>query len=226
MNLHVTSPKYSKMLKEHGWNIKTNVIRVNNNLCEFNEKLWSRSTTYPAPDIGELLDNISNLNNIKWINEKNRADALAKIWCEQQEEIEIEKKIEAVKSIEFTFKLDKLNRKNTKKFLLIVAQDSIFWNILIGKDLKDAIKREIYKNNIDYIFGYDMMELLELNHDYFTFDDDKAVISEDGVIKLIDHLLQSSMDDYYENNSYHMVLDITDIKHVELVYPTKDDYYE
>jgi len=226
MNLHVTSPKYSKMLKEHGWNIKTNVIRVNNNLCEFNEKLWSRSTTYPAPDIGELLDNISNLNNIKWINEKNREDALSKIWCEQQEEIEIEKKIDVVKSIEFTFKLDKLNRKNTKKFLWIVAQGSIFWNILIGKDLKDAIKREIYKNNIDYIFGYDMMELLELNHEYFTFDNNKAVISEDGVTKLIDHLLQSLMDNYYENNQIPIVLDITDIKHIELVYPTKDDYYE
>jgi len=224
MNLHVTSPKYSKMLKEHGWNIKTNVIRVNNKIRSFDENLWNKPTTYPAPDIGELLDNISNLNNIKWINEKNRADALAKIWCEQQEEIEIEKKIDAVKSIEFTFKLDKLNRKNTKKFLLIVAQGSIFWNILIGKDLKDAIKREIYKNNIDHIFGYNMMDLLELNYDYFIFDNNKAVISEDGVTKLIDYLLQSLVDDYYENNSYHMVLDITDIKHVELVYPTKDDY--
>jgi len=224
MNLHVTSPKYSKMLKEHGWNIKTNVIRVNNKIRSFDENLWNKPTTYPAPDIGELLDNISNLNNIKWINEKNRADALAKIWCEQQEEIEIEKKIDAVKSIEFTFKLDKLNRKNTKKFLLIVAQGSVFWNILIGKDLKDAIKREIYKNNIDHIFGYNMMDLLELNYDYFIFDNNKAVISEDGVTKLIDYLLQSLVDDYYENNSYHMVLDITDIKHVELVYPTKDDY--
>jgi hypothetical protein len=224
MNLHVTSPKYSKMLKEHGWNIKTNVIRVNNKIRSFDENLWNKPTTYPAPDIGELLDSIPNLNNVKWINEKNRADALAKIWCEQQEEIEIEKKIDAVKSIEFTFKLDKLNRKNTKKFLWIVAQGSIFWNILIGKDLKDAIKREIYKNNIDYIFGYDMMELLELNHDYFTFDDDKAVISEDGVTKLIDHLLQSLMDNYYENNQIPIVLDITDIKHIELVYPTKDDY--
>jgi len=224
MNLHVTSPKYSKMLKEHGWNIKTNVIRVNNKIRSFDENLWNKPTTYPAPDIGELLDNISNLNNIKWINEKNRADALAKIWCEQQEEIEIEKKIDAVKSIEFTFKLDKLNRKNTKKFLLIVAQGSVFWNILIGKDLKDAIKREIYKNNIDHMFGYNMMELLELNHEYFTFDNNKAVISEDGVTKLIDHLLQSLMDNYYENNQIPIVLDITDIKHIELVYPTKDDY--
>jgi len=107
---------------------------------------------------------------------------------------------------------------------LIVAQGSVFWNILIGKDLKDAIKREIYKNNIDHIFGYNMMDLLELNYDYFIFDNNKAVISEDGVTKLIDYLLQSLVDDYYENNSYHMVLDITDIKHVELVYPTKDDY--
>lgn len=224
MNLHVTSPKYSKMLKEHGWNIKTNVIRVNNKIRSFDENLWNKPTTYPAPDIGELLDNISNLNNIKWINEKNRADALAKIWCEQQEEIEIEKKIDAVKSIEFTFKLDKLNRKNTKKFLLIVAQGSVFWNILIGKDLKDAIKREIYKNNIDHIFGYNMMDLLELNYDYFIFDNNKAVISEDGVTKLIDYLLQSLVDDYYENNQIPIVLDITDIKHIELVYPTKDDY--
>jgi len=224
MNLHVTSPKYSKMLKEHGWNIKTNVIRVNNKIRSFDENLWNKPTTYPAPDIGELLDNISNLNNIKWINEKNRADALAKIWCEQQEEIEIEKKIDAVKSIEFTFKLDKLNRKNTKKFLLIVAQGSVFWNILIGKDLKDAIKREIYKNNIDHIFGYNMMDLLELNYDYFIFDNNKAVISEDGVTKLIDYLLQSLVDDYYENNQIPIALDITDIKHIELVYPTKDDY--
>jgi hypothetical protein len=114
MNLHVTSPKYSKMLKEHGWNIKTNVIRVNNKIRSFDENLWNKPTTYPAPDIGELLDNISNLNNIKWINEKNREDALSKIWCEQQEEIEIEKKIDVVKSIEFTFKLDKLNRKIPK----------------------------------------------------------------------------------------------------------------
>jgi len=181
----VTSPKYSKQLKKHGWNIKTKFIRVNNKICNFDESLWNRSTTFPAPDIDELLDNIPYLNNVNWINEKNRSDALAKIWCGQQEETELEKKINAVKSVKCLFKLDKLNRKNTRKFLFIIAQGSVFWNVLTGKDLKDAIKREIYKNNTENIFGYSVIELLELKCEYFTFDSDKAIMSEKVQINLL-----------------------------------------
>ena len=226
MNLYVTSLKYSKKLKELGWNTKTKIIRINNKFCNFDENLWNKSTTLPAPDIGELLDKIPYLNNVNWINEKNRSDGLAKIWCERQEEIELEKKINAVKSIKCLFKLDKLNRKNTRKFLFIIAHDSVFWNVLTGKDLKDAIKREIYKNNNDYSFGYNITELLEHNSEHITFDKDKAIITENGIIKIANYVLQSLMNDYYEYNSHPMVLDITDVKHIQLIYPTKGNYDE
>jgi hypothetical protein len=222
---NLTSLRYSKMLKEHGWNIKTNYIRIGKNVYDnCAQKPRVNDQIYPAPNLGELLENISTtrIKDLKWVKEKNKADALAKLWCEQQKEIIFEKKLNLIKSIKFSFKLEKLSKKDTKKFLYIYIGScrSLFWCILTGKDLKDAIKREIYNDKISNIC-YDIFQILEFCPEYFDLDGDFAILSEKNINNLINEILNFWRAESIADNVTTVIYDVTDHHHIKLIYPKK-----
>lgn len=222
--------KYAKILKETGWNMDTKYVYFNDKYCVSSEAILSDISIYPAPDIDELLDHIpTSYLTSSWIVTENRANALAEIWCEAEKEKKTTEIIEQINTIVYDIKLDDLKQEETRTFLyMLISRDGFdFLSTFAGKDIKDAIKREIIQDTDTHycnIFGCNIIDILdeENNSDQIEYKGDTAIISSYGLEIAAEHILKYIA--YSEDCDYEtVVVDITDSKNVKLLYPERKE---
>jgi len=124
-----------------------------------------------------------------------------------------DQQIKNIKRVIYNCKLNNLKSEKTRFFLYIIISRNKLdsFTTLIGRNLKDAIERELILNTQnDYnTFGYEPIELLrDKNSQYIVFHESEVVISKIGTNFIVNHIYKSLKEN--EKDFQNIILDITD----------------